>query len=218
VIDISEYLENIPALHTWDGGVTWNSGGYDAWHLRSIYDLVMSRFPDGGAHIGETGAGNSTILFRMTRPAMSWAIAPEGPLRDRIVSFCQTHDIGLDGFAYYEDFSETQLPKLALPDDRVELDVALIDGGHGMPTVFNDLVYLNILLKEGGLLLVDDINLHSVREAVKMLNMQPGWTLIANLQKTLVFRKDNAEKRFPEFNQMPYIMAHHAADDFIPKG
>jgi hypothetical protein len=23
-----EYLQNIPLLHTWDGGFTWNTGGF----------------------------------------------------------------------------------------------------------------------------------------------------------------------------------------------
>ena len=47
-----EYLKNIPHLHTWDGGVTWNSGGFEDYHLRAFKKYVAS----GARRVIETGA------------------------------------------------------------------------------------------------------------------------------------------------------------------
>ncbi len=211
-----DYLANIPMMHSWDGGATWNTGGFSDWHLRQMYDLIRARHPNGGAVIGETGAGNSSLTFLFTDPKEVWAVAPEFDLGERIKTYARDHGLPLDRWSYYVDISEVMLPQLALKQETPELDFALIDGGHGYPTVFIDLVYMNYMLKPGGLLMMDDVNLYSVREAVRMLKMQPGWKLVANLQKSLVFEKQTDERRFPEFNQQPYIMHHVALDDFTP--
>jgi len=58
------------------------------------------------------------------------------------------------------------LPQLAANSRRFDpfLDFALIDGCHGWPTCLVDLEYANTMLKAGGYLLIDDTQLHSVKE------------------------------------------------------
>ena len=61
-MDFDAYLSDLPLLHTWDLGKTWNTGGFRAWQLKRMHEVVTERFP-GPVRILETGAGNSTITF-----------------------------------------------------------------------------------------------------------------------------------------------------------
>ena len=47
--------------------------------------------------------------------------------------------------------------------------MALIDGGHGWPTVFVDFCYMNAMLFRNGILIIDDVQLHSIKELGKLL-------------------------------------------------
>jgi hypothetical protein len=61
------YFADIPNLHTWDNGKTWNTGGFNRNQLSSIYNLIISELSPKPSII-ETGAGNSTITFLLTAP------------------------------------------------------------------------------------------------------------------------------------------------------
>ncbi len=39
------FFENIPLLHTFDGGISWNTGGFKLLELNYFYDLADS-IPD----------------------------------------------------------------------------------------------------------------------------------------------------------------------------
>lgn len=82
----------------------------------------------------------------------------------------------------------------------------LIDGGHGWPTVFVDFCYSNAMLRRGSLLLLDDIQLHSVAELSRLLGQQPGFTLKEQLQKLQVWEKDVDQLWLPEHSRQPYIV------------
>jgi hypothetical protein len=50
------------------------------------------------------------------------------------------------------------LPKLFESERRY--DLCLIDGSHAWPTVFVDFCFANACLRQGGLLMLDDVQLH----------------------------------------------------------
>jgi hypothetical protein len=84
--------------------------------------------------------------------------------------------------------------------------VALIDGGHGWPTVFVDFCYLNVMLRPSGVLVLDDLQLHSVAELARMLTLQPGWELAMEVgDKTVAFRKTQDADYLPDHAGQPYI-------------
>lgn len=62
--------------------------------------------------------------------------------------------------------SELTLPAWSAANQEIRPSLALIDGGHGLQTVFVDFVYINLLLRKGSVLLVDDQQLG----AIKLLN------------------------------------------------
>ena len=206
------FFANVPLLHSWDNGQTWNRGGFLPKTLRALKEVIEPSLEPGVSFAAETGAGNSSILFLLMKPRALYSIAPEAALRDRILAYCTQNNIDSAPLHYEVARSEVFLPKLAeqFQAEKKKLDVALIDGGHGWPTVFIDFCYFNSILKKGGLLVVDDLQLYSINEFARWLSMQPEYSLVKDLEKTLVFRKEVAAEYFPDFGSQPYIKQRNA--------
>jgi predicted O-methyltransferase YrrM len=201
-VDFNAYLTDIPLLHHWGG--EWRRGGFDAGFLTAIHDTIAehTRHP----RIIETGAGNTTITFLHLDPARVVSIAPDEALRDRITAYCDEHGIPTGALDYRPRRSETELPLVAAEDET--FDVAFIDGEHGWPTAFVDFCYMNMVVRRGGLIFVDDIQLHSVAELSRLLAEQPGYELVEEIGgKVQVWRKDLERRFLPGHSQQPYIMA-----------
>lgn len=203
---LKDYLSSIPALHSWDGGKTWNSGGFESRHLQALYDIAC-RQPS--PTIAETGAGNSTICFLLSQPAKLISIAPEAQLFQRIEGYCKTNQIDVSPLCAYVDRSELRLPLLLASETQI--DIALIDGCHGWPSVFVDFCYLNAMLKRDGLIIIDDVQLHSVGELNHLLEMESGYELFQDLGKARVFRKLTTEPFLKEWAYQPYIKQRSGA-------
>lgn len=199
-MDLQHYLKRIPDLHSWDGGKTWNSGGFRAEHLRVFHDVIRQL---DSPVIAETGAGNSTITFLLARPQKLISIAPDAALRDRITDFCETNGINTAPLEFFVDRSEIRLPLLHAGGGR--LDLALIDGCHGWPSVFVDFCYLNAMLRKDGLIIVDDVQLHSVGELARLLKQEDGFKIERDLGKAIIFRKLDDECFMKEWAYQPYI-------------
>jgi hypothetical protein len=200
-MDIEDFLKNIPLLHIWDGKA--NTGGFDKIGLKSLYDLAQSL---GSPRVLETGAGNSSLAFLLAGSAHITSICPEQPLFDRMRAFAEKSIIDVSRWRPITMRSEICLPKLV--DLQESFDLILIDGGHGWPTVFVDLCYCHMLLREGGMLIIDDNFLYSIVELVNLLREQPEYQFQGNLgvnDKTLIFKKVTSGKFFPEWAHEPYI-------------
>src|SRR5262249_7985651 len=128
-MNINAFFSTVPALHTWDNGLTWNTGGFFAEDLEKLYSFAKANLTEG-ASIFETGAGNSTICFLLLAPRRLVSIAPDAELFDRIRSYCDQAEISTNGLEPCVDGSEWVLPKLAqeLRDQLPCFDFALIDG------------------------------------------------------------------------------------------
>jgi hypothetical protein len=204
--DLAAYLDDLPRLHTWDLGVTWNTGGFYPSQLRRMHQIIRERFRDG-ARILETGAGNSTITFLYLGPKQLVAIAPSADLRDRILAYCRDHEIESSALDYRVERSEIALPAIALGvEEGPVFDVVLLDGGHGWPTVFVDFCYCNSMMRAGSLLLLDDTQLHSVAELSRLLDKQTGFTFKEQLGKLQVWEKDDDQRFLPEHSREPYLI------------
>ena len=75
---------------------------------------------------------------------------------------------------FYEEESQIVLPRL-LADGR-RFDLAFIDGNHRFEAVFLDLIYSGRLVKEGGVVFVDDVQLPGVRRGIEFCISNLGWT------------------------------------------
>lgn len=200
------YLSNLPLLHTWDDGRTWNSGGFEPDQLRVLHDFLKDRLA-APPTIVETGAGNTTITLAFLAPARHDVICPDPGVLQRVRNFCEAAELPLAHLAIHTGFSEWILPELARPyqTQGPDRDFGLIDGGHNWPTVFVDFFYINAMLRQGGYLMIDDLQLHSVKELGRLLSEEPGFALECDLGKSLIFRKLTPARQLAEWNDSPYI-------------
>lgn len=212
-----EYLDNIPNLHTWDKGATWNSGGFDRTILATFHDLVVAQATH--PRVIETGAGNSTLCFLHARPERLVSIAPDPELFERITNYAKAKNLDLSVLETHAERSELTLPRLVLEHHAAPelFHFALIDGGHGWPTVFVDFCYVNALLAEDGLLAIDDVQLHSVKELARFLVRDDRYPLVADLGKVLIFKKATDLAFLPDFGGQPYILERTRADEVAGK-
>jgi predicted O-methyltransferase YrrM len=71
--------------------------------------------------------------------------------------------------------SEIALPGFLLEGRR--FDLAFVDGNHRFDGVFLDLIYLERLVRAGGIIFADDYQLPSVARAASFSTNNLGWTL-----------------------------------------
>jgi predicted O-methyltransferase YrrM len=76
---------------------------------------------------------------------------------------------------FHAEESQILLPRLLAEGRR--FDLAFLDGNHRFEGVFLDLIYSGRLLKEAGIVFVDDTQLPGVRRAVEFCRTNLGWTV-----------------------------------------
>jgi hypothetical protein len=223
-MNFATFAVSPPALHSWDGGKTWNTGGFGTYHLQAIFDFCRQNLLPH-PNIIETGAGVSTICFLHLEPNRLVSIAPDKELFERIDTYCRENDISTRPLQRYLDGSEWVLPELAktarsgagnavtqlgamkmIKNMDQDFDLALIDGLHNWPTSMIDFFYINFMLKNGGFLLLDDVELHSVAELYRFISYDTvNFRLRADLGKLQIFQKITNQRQLDEWHLHPYI-------------
>lgn len=193
-------LQDLPRLHHWGTGP--QVGGMNRLIGRRIVEEVGAL---ESPMVLETGAGASTLLMLCLAPGALTSIAPDDELRQRIEHEAAVRGLTTAALRFLVERSEWALPRLAGAGETI--DVALIDGHHGWPTVFVDFCYVNVMLRDGGLLFLDDVHLHSVRELFLLLRNQPGFELVAIDGRFATFRKRTSESFLPDWAGQPFIVA-----------
>ena len=85
-------------------------------------------------------------------------------------------DAGVRDFVeFHAEPSQIVLPRLLAEGRR--FDLSFIDGNHRFEGVFLDLFYSGHLLKERGIVFVDDIQFKGVRRAVNFFVTNLGWVI-----------------------------------------
>ena len=205
-----EFLESPPELHTWDHGETWNTGGFLGPDLSWLLDLCREF---SHPRIAETGAGCSTLLFLFTDPSVVRSVAPDRQLRDRILEYARRMKLSTRPLHYSVGSSEDVIPKWSR---KYVFDVTLIDGGHGWPLPMVDFCYMNRTLEPGGIMVIDDVHLHSVGELARFLTRQPGWKLVGGApnRRTIALRKMTSTDSISDWTDQPYIVERSANQRF----
>jgi hypothetical protein len=199
-----ELLADLPELHYWGGEAQVGGLTTDVGHLLiSELSQLQSLKP---LSVIETGAGATTLLILCLQPTKLISIAPDPELRDRILHEATARGIESGPLEYISERSETALPRLARSGQGI--NVALIDGGHGWPTVFVDFCYLNQMLDRDSLLLLDDLQLWSVAQLFRLLQGQCDFELAARIRNFAVFRKTSDELFLPDWEGQPFIVAN----------
>ena len=124
-----------------------------------------------GMNTLETGAGKTTLLF-IEKQTNHHAITPSEAEIDLIRQEAAKLGLESESVKFHCGLSQDILPNLG----RVQnLDLALIDGGHGFPIPAVDWLYCAPKLKIGGTLIIDDIDLWTGKMLVDVLKGEPEW-------------------------------------------
>lgn len=194
-MDLRALLREAPAFHV-DEGLRPVSLQVSTVVLQAIDAVVRP-----GWRTVETGAGLSTVLFAL-RAAEHLCVTPAAAEVERIRAWCAARGIDLGRVRFEVARSEAVLPRLDLP----ELDLVLIDGGHGFPTPFVDWCYTADRLRVGGLLIVDDIHLWTGAVLRDFLTEEPGWVLRDEFpMRAVIFEKTAPMPALPEWFAQPYV-------------
>jgi Methyltransferase domain len=194
-MDLQALLDDPPSIHEYKGKlIVWGL-------LRPILDFIDGHVNDRSKTL-ETGSGLSTILFAL-KGGSHLCITPSQVEVDRIRDYCKQHGVSLQNVDFRVDLSENVLPELGAD----ELDLALIDGGHGFPTPFMDWYFISSKLKTGGILIVDDIGIWTGRILKEFLISEPEWKLIEPFtEKTAIFVKEQSYRPSKEWVEQPYVV------------
>lgn len=206
MVYFNKIFAEIPKLHLWNG--VYEYGGFGINELKNIQLLLETLGCNESSVIVETGAGLSTLIFLASKPKklITISVDPSGGLKNRILNWASLNCVPIEPLEYYDVATELMLPTIAFSGQKANL--CLIDGGHGWPTVFVDFCYLNMMLLQDGFLILDDIQLYSVKELFNLLCTQPGWQLHSKIgPKTVVFKKLWDQKILPDFGGQPYILS-----------
>jgi len=161
-----------------------------------------------GPRIAETGSGVSTLVFLCLGASQVISVSPAPDLHERIRTEGAERGIDLAPARFVDDRSETALPLLALVEG-VELDAGFIDGNHGWPAVFVDFCYLNRMLRPGGLMFIDDVQIFAVGQLVCLLRQQsPHYEMVSIDGKMATFRKGPGLDYLPDWRMEPFIVAN----------
>lgn len=86
---------------------------------------------------------------------------------------------GFTNFNLVEERSEFALPKLV--SENLSVELAFIDGWHTFDHTLVDFFYINRLLKQGGILVVDDVSMPAVKKVMRMVHTYPCYKYLGSV-------------------------------------
>lgn len=177
-----------------------NSEGLTCYGIGNDVLRFIVKAIDERSHTMETGAGKSTLVFALSG-ARHIAVTPAQSEIEAIREYATQHDISLDGVTFVAEPSERFLPRC----DAGRLDLVLIDGKHAFPWPIIDWFFTADRLRQGGIMLLDDVQMPSVSMLADFLRVDPGWKSVRDFSgKTVAFQKQGAAVRDVAWHMQPF--------------
>lgn len=192
---LDRILADPPRVHLSSDSGVWQTD-------RDCYEFMARTLPRGAATL-ETGLGVSTLLFALWGCKHTCVVGSQGEV-ERFRAYCAARSISLDGITIEVGFSQDVLPMLSLD----ELDLVLIDGGHGFPTPVIDWFYGCRTLKVGGTVIVDDMQIPAVSDFLgRYLQQDPAWVGVEDHPKWAAFQRTSSEALGGEWTTQRFLGA-----------
>ena len=180
MIDYDRILEKLKALPQ-----SWHDSG-------PLDDNVLKALADHCRAYGtvkssvETGAGKSTLLFSQVSEHHTVFAIDVG---QSLTKVRESDQLKPDVVAFVDGPTQRTVPGHSF--DR-PIDIVLIDGPHAYP--FPDLEYYYFYphIVTGGLLIIDDINIPSIRNMAEVIKQDAMFECIQVIGKTMFLRRTGA--------------------------
>lgn len=150
----------------------------------------------------ETGLGLSTVLLARLG-ARHTCVTPDAEEVARLRDYCRAREIDLDRVTFHCGLSGEVLPTLS----PGELDLVLIDGGHGFPTPVIDWFYGARHVRTGGVVVVDDLQVATPRLLAGVLDRDPRWRREAGRGKWAAFARGEGWDPDEPHGRQPFMEA-----------
>lgn len=174
--------------------------------LAFIFDSVSEC-----SHSLETGAGKSTLAFG-ARGSCHITITPADSEITVIRRFAEKHNIPLGSVTFVVEPSEQFLPSCNVN----ALDFVFIDGKHAFPWPMLDWFFTADKLRQGGIMLIDDVQLPSVSVLAEFMQVDPAWKMVQNFfGKTLAFEKLRPSIHEVSWHMQPFNMVSVSTPSLI---
>ncbi len=168
----------------------------------AAYRFIAERCPPGTRTI-ETGSGLSTVLFAaLETDHICCTPGPEE--RERVLEYCKAHELPTEGLRFELGSSHESLPRIQAAG--TEVDLALIDGSHGFPLPVVDWFYSGAMLRTGGVVLVDDVNLPAVRTLLDFVDRDPRWRRLSDSPKWAAFERTGRGPLAEDWTAQPFYV------------
>lgn len=188
---IDEIITDPPLVH---------SGGSMVWALGADVLGYLDQHLPAGAKTLETGCGASTVVFAQ-RSAQHTCIVPAAQEIELLRAYCGRKEIALDHVEFIADYSQNVLPGLP----RKDLDLVLVDGGHGFPVPAIDWFFTAPMLRIGGTVIIDDVQLWTGLELKQFLREESAWEHVCDFSRSVAYKK-LSEDYAREWIYQPYTL------------
>jgi hypothetical protein len=191
--DIETVLADPPQVHYGAPSGVWATD-------RSCYEFIATELPAEGAATLETGCGISTVLLAMWS-AEHVCVVPSPAEADACRRYLEERGHP-DRVTFEVGWSDEVLPHLTGP----ALDLVLVDGGHGFPAPIVDWYYAASRLREGGVVILDDLQLPQVRLGLpEFLAADPRWESVEATSKWAAYRRLTAGSLREEWRSQTFL-------------
>lgn len=191
--DLDRVHADPPSVHGAAPGGVWKTA-VDA------YEFLADHIP-ADAHTLETGLGISTVLFGRWS-AKHTCVVPDAAEVESVKAYAADRDIAFDHVSFEVGTSDDVLPGLQLDP----IDVFLIDGGHGFPHPAIDWYYGGRFLRDGGIVVIDDVQLPAVHDhLVTVLDADPRWECLGGDWRWRAYRKLGDFPLGEEWTNQPHL-------------
>ena len=179
-MEIERILKDVSGLPSnWHG-----AGSLQERVLRAIVRHGLAQQPRITA---ETGSGKSTLLFSHLSPRhLVFAMDDGNGSVERVRESELLHPGTVE---FVEGPTQRTIPAAELPD---ALDIVMLDGPHGYPFPDLEYYYFYPRIPEGGLLIVDDIDIPTIHNLFRFLKKDAMFDLLEVVHTTAFFRRTGA--------------------------
>jgi predicted O-methyltransferase YrrM len=178
---ISETLESILALpYDWHGAGTVTN---------RVLRAIAAHSPQPLRHSAETGTGRTTLLLsNASRDHVVFAVDDAGD-GDSLAHVRTSALFSSETTRFVVGPTQLTLPRHEFTDP---LDLVLLDGPHAFPFPCLEYYYFSPHVRPGGLLIVDDINIPSIKFMFEFLRKDAMWRANAVVDHTAFLTRTDA--------------------------
>ena len=139
----------------------------------------------------ETGCGRSTILFsNLSKEHHVFCLDDTGNKESSVNYFKESPATCADTLKLH--FGATQ-KVLSSFKHTSQYDCVLIDGPHGYPFPDLEYFYFYPAIKEGGLLIIDDLQIATIGRMADVIQDDDMWETLSVVGKTAIFQRTNSQ-------------------------